>query len=68
MENGAVRSLLVVEAHEAKMRLEARPIASILDQQTQEVVGWLYEWNTGERVPKWKDGKRADFTFCKTGA
>lgn len=55
-----MKSLYVVETGEVSTRLEAGVIATILDRQTQEVVGWLYEWNTGERVPKWKDGKRTD--------
>ena len=39
-------------------RLEAKAIKRILDARTREVVGWLYEWNTGEQVPLWKDGRR----------
>ena len=39
-------------------RLEAKAIKRILDARTREVVGWLYEWNTGEILPRWKDGRR----------
>ncbi|WP_123619128.1 MULTISPECIES: hypothetical protein [Rhodobacterales] len=41
-----------------KKRLEAQAIKRILDAKTREVVGWLYEWNTGEQLPRWKDGFR----------
>ncbi|MEN8950657.1 hypothetical protein [Planktotalea arctica] len=44
-------------------RLEAKPIKRILDRKTREVVGWLYEWNTGERVPMWKDGCKTDVVY-----
>jgi hypothetical protein len=44
-------------------RIHARAIGRILDRKTGEVVGWLYEWNTGERVPRWKSGPRKDVIF-----
>jgi len=37
--------------------LEAKAITRILDARTREVVGWLYEWNTGEVLPRWKYGR-----------
>jgi hypothetical protein len=37
-------------------RMEAWVVKQILARETGEVVGWLYEWNTGERVPMWKSG------------
>ena len=46
-----------------KNRLEAQPIKRILDRKSRYVVGWLYEWNTGEFVPMWKDGRRDDVIF-----
>ncbi len=46
-----------------KNRLEAQPIIRILDRQSRDVVGWLYEWNTGEFVPMWKQGRREDVIF-----
>lgn len=45
-------------------RLHARAIGRILDRKTGEVVGWLYEWNTGERVPRWKSGPRKDVIYA----
>ncbi|MBK0328767.1 hypothetical protein I5535_15865 [Rhodobacteraceae bacterium F11138] len=56
-----------------KERLEARAIGRILDRQTREIVGWVYEWNTGERAHLWKNGEREDVVFedevqpCKVG-
>lgn len=44
-------------------RLEATAIKRILDARTREVVGWLYEWNTGEILPYWKDGRREDVIY-----
>jgi|GEM_PF-2940017 len=32
----------------------ARAISRLLDAKTNEVVGWLYEWNNGVRSPWWK--------------
>ena len=44
-------------------RLSARAIKRILDRQSREVVGWLYEWNTGEQVPMWKNAHREDVIY-----
>ncbi|SFQ68456.1 hypothetical protein SAMN05421853_1214 [Roseivivax halotolerans] len=44
-------------------RLEAKAIKRILDATTREVVGWLYEWNTGEQLPRWKDGRRENVIY-----
>ena len=44
-------------------RLEAKAIKRILDAKTREVVGWLYEWNTGEILPRWKDGRRENVIY-----
>ncbi len=46
-----------------KARLHAEPIKRILDRTTREVVGWLYEWNTGSQVPMWKDGRKSDVIY-----
>lgn len=46
-----------------KKRLEAQPIDRILDRETRQVVGWLYLWNTGDLVPKWKDGIKTDVVY-----
>ncbi|WP_298864535.1 hypothetical protein [uncultured Sulfitobacter sp.] len=34
-----------------------------MDQDSREVVGWLYEWNTGERELMWKNGQREDVIY-----
>lgn len=46
-----------------KNRLEARVIKRIFDRQSRDVVGWLYEWNTGEWEPMWKNGKCDDIVY-----
>ncbi len=48
-------------------RLEARVIKWILDRKSREVVGWLYEWNTGEREKMWKDGICNDVIYEQHG-
>jgi hypothetical protein len=45
------------------VRLHARAIKRILDRQTGELVGWLYEWNTGEIVPRWKTNAQTDVIY-----
>lgn len=35
-------------------RVHARAIKRIFDRESGELVGWLYEWNTGCLVPRWK--------------
>ena len=44
-------------------RLTARAIKRILDRQSRELVGWLYEWNTGEQEPMWKDQRYQDIIY-----
>lgn len=34
-------------------RLVAHAIARILSSRTQAIVGYLYEWNNGDRQPAW---------------
>ena len=46
-----------------KERLYAEPIQRILDRKTRSIVGWLYLWNTGEKVPMWKEGKQLDVIY-----
>ena len=46
-----------------KTRLSAQPIKKILDQDTGELVGWLYAWNTGEREPMWCDGAKTNVRY-----
>lgn len=36
-------------------KIEGKAVARILDAQTRALVGHLYEWNTGQIEPKWKD-------------
>lgn len=52
-----------INASADKTRLHAEPIKRILDRTTREVVGWLYEWNTGSQVPMWKDGRKSDVIY-----
>ncbi len=42
-----------VEAGHPEERLHAHAIKRIYDRQTGDHVGWLYEWNTGDLVPRW---------------
>lgn len=44
-------------------RLHAHAVKRILDRQTGELVGWLYEWNTGELVPRWKAKAQTDIVY-----
>ena len=45
-------------------REQARAIKRILDRNSREVVGWLYEWNTGQLAVMWKDGRRDDVVYA----
>lgn len=38
----------------SKKRTQARAVKRIFDKNSGELVGWLYEWNTGEVVPRWQ--------------
>lgn len=44
-------------------RLHARAVKRILDRETGTLVGWLYEWNTGELVPRWKTKAQSDVIY-----
>jgi hypothetical protein len=35
------------------LRLTAHPVSRILCTKTLETVGYLYEWNNGDRQPAW---------------
>jgi hypothetical protein len=59
----AIRTLRDPPMVAVKNRLEAQPCKRILDRQSRDVVGWLYEWNTGEFVPMWKQGRQEDVIF-----
>lgn len=41
----------------------AHAIKRILDRENREVVGWLYEWNTGQIAPMWKDKPCKDVIY-----
>ena len=41
-------------------RLHAHAGKRIYDRQTGEHVGWLYEWNTGDLVPRWSAAPHRD--------
>lgn len=44
-----------VGAQQEHRKVEGKAVARILDAQTRALVGHLYEWNTGQIEPKWKD-------------
>lgn len=44
-------------------RVHARAVKRILDRQSGELVGWLYEWNTGALVPRWKAEAHEDVIY-----
>lgn len=46
-----------------EIRQEARVVKIILDRKSAQIVGWLYEWNTGEKAPMWKDGEHEDISY-----
>ena len=43
-----------------KKKIEGKAIARILDARTQEIVAYLFEWNTGDIDPKWNDDIERD--------
>ena len=44
-------------------KTEAKAIRRILDARTGEVVGWLYQWNTGALQARWKDDEVEDVIY-----
>ena len=44
-------------------RVHARAVKRIFDRETGQLVGWLYEWNTGSLVPRWKSEAREDVIY-----
>lgn len=44
-------------------RVHARAVKRIFDRKTGELVGWLYEWNTGSLVPRWKSEACEDVVY-----
>ena len=41
----------------------ARAIKRVLDGKSREIVGWLYEWNTGQIAVMWKDQPCEDVIY-----
>ncbi len=41
----------------------AHPIKRILDRNSRNIVGWLYEWNTGQIATMWKDKPCKDVIY-----
>lgn len=39
-------------------RLFADPVSEIRSQDTGELLGWAYRWNTGEIVSAWVDDRQ----------
>ena len=46
------------------VRIHAHAVKRILDRRSGTLVGWLYEWNTGELVPRWKAEARSDVIYA----
>ena len=44
-------------------RIHAHAVKRIYDHKTGEHVGWLYEWNTGDLVPRWSAAPRSDIVY-----
>lgn len=52
-----------VERCGCKERLHAKAVQRIYDRQTGEHVGWIYEWNNGDLVPRWSAAPRGDVVY-----
>lgn len=44
-------------------REQARAVARVRDRDTGEVVGYLYEWNTGQLDVMWKGDVRTNVVY-----
>lgn len=44
-------------------RLTGEPIMRILCKKTDELVGYLYQWNNGDVQPAWLDGPMAEVRY-----
>lgn len=51
------------EAGAEPKRVHARAVKRIFDRESGELVGWLYEWNTGSLVPRWKAEAHEDVIY-----
>lgn len=47
----------------SKKWLHAELVKRVLDRTSGEVVGWLYQWNTGLQGLMWKDGPKTDVIY-----
>ena len=52
-----------VEKCDCEERLFAHAVKRIYDRQTGEHVGWLYEWNNGDLVPRWSAAPHSDVVY-----
>ncbi|MCJ7874745.1 hypothetical protein [Phaeobacter sp. J2-8] len=46
-----------------KPRLTGEPIMRILCKTSENLVGYLYQWNNGDVQPAWFDGAIADVRY-----
>ena len=46
-----------------KPRLTGEPIMRILCKTSENLVGYLYQWNNGDVQPAWFDGAMADVRY-----
>ena len=46
-----------------KPRLTGEPIMRILCKTSENLVGYLYQWNNGDVQPAWFDGAMADVLY-----
>ena len=52
-----------VEKCNCQERLHARAVKRIYDRQSGAHVGWLYEWNNGDVVPRWSAAPHSDVVY-----
>ena len=50
-----------------KPRLTGRPIMRILSEKSGKLVGFLYEWDNGDREPTWIDRKVRNVSYEPMG-
>lgn len=46
-----------------KQRKHAEPVKRVIDTQSKQLVGWLYQWNTGHFAVLWLGEKRTDVEY-----
>lgn len=61
MERASKNNLL---GSSAPARLFATPVLRILSQVDDKTVGYIYEWNNGERQPMWISGRVRAVTYA----